>query len=72
MILNNALVEGKERGYIVAIDVSDPEHPLKAWRAPIIDINPGLGSPMEPTCPQAWGWPWTRQRRCPAVTPCSS
>jgi outer membrane protein assembly factor BamB len=43
VILNDALVQGREGGYIVAIDITDPRQPFEAWRTPTIDVNPQTG-----------------------------
>lgn len=40
IILNDALVQGSQGGFIVAIDITDPSKPVEAWRRPTIDINP--------------------------------
>jgi len=43
VILNDALIQGQEGGYIVAIDITDQKKPFEAWRVPTIDINPATG-----------------------------
>jgi len=43
VILNDALVNAKEGGYIVAIDITNPRQPVEAWRVATIDINPATG-----------------------------
>jgi outer membrane protein assembly factor BamB len=44
VILNDALMHGKDRGTIVALDITDPEHPFEFWRTATIDINPATGT----------------------------
>lgn len=44
VILNDALVQGKESGLIVALDITDALHPFEVWRTPTIDINPATGA----------------------------
>lgn len=43
VILNDALVQGREVGHVVAIDISDPHAPFEAWRRPTIDLDPATG-----------------------------
>lgn len=43
VILNDALIQGDQGGYIVAIDITNPKKPLEAWRTPTIDVNPATG-----------------------------
>jgi len=43
VILNDALVQGKEGGYVVAIDITNPRQPVEAWRVATIDVNPATG-----------------------------
>lgn len=43
VILNDALIQGGQGGYIVAIDITDPMRPFEAWRTATIDINPATG-----------------------------
>jgi outer membrane protein assembly factor BamB len=43
VILNDALVQGAQVGYVVAIDITDPAAPFEAWRTPTIDSNPATG-----------------------------
>ncbi|MEZ4358560.1 MAG: hypothetical protein R3B48_00150 [Kofleriaceae bacterium] len=43
VILNDALVQGAQVGFIVAIDVTNPAAPVEAWRTATIDINPATG-----------------------------
>ena len=43
VILNDALVQGGQAGYIVAIDITNSAHPVEAWRTPTIDVNPATG-----------------------------
>jgi outer membrane protein assembly factor BamB len=43
VILNDALVQGGQIGYIIAIDITNPSRPFEAWRRPTVDINPATG-----------------------------
>lgn len=43
VILNDALIQGAQGGYIVAIDITDPRRPFEAWRTATIDVNPATG-----------------------------
>ena len=43
VILNDALVQGDQGGYVVAIDITNPAKPVEAWRTPTIDVNPATG-----------------------------
>ncbi|MES2295557.1 MAG: PQQ-binding-like beta-propeller repeat protein [Pseudomonadota bacterium] len=43
VILNDALTQGKDRGTIVALDITNPEHPFEVWRTTTIDNNPATG-----------------------------
>lgn len=43
VILNDALVQGREVGHVVAIDITDPLAPFEAWRRPTIDVDPATG-----------------------------
>ncbi len=43
VILNDALIQGGQGGYIVALDITNPLKPFEAWRTPTIDINPVTG-----------------------------
>lgn len=45
IIINEVLVQGRDTGMIVAIDITDPAHPFEAWRTRTIDINPATGVP---------------------------
>ena len=40
IILNDAVVQGQEGGLQIAFDISDPYHPVEAWRTYTIDIDP--------------------------------
>ncbi|MET3133467.1 outer membrane protein assembly factor BamB [Oxalobacteraceae bacterium GrIS 1.11] len=43
VILNDALIQGGQGGFVVALDITDPGHPFEAWRTPMIDINAATG-----------------------------
>jgi outer membrane protein assembly factor BamB len=43
VILNDALVQGKESGLQIAYDITDPNQPVEEWRTPTIDVNPATG-----------------------------
>ncbi|HAT31298.1 MAG TPA: hypothetical protein DCW29_10740 [Janthinobacterium sp.] len=43
VILNDALLQGGQGGFVVALDITDAAHPFEAWRTPTIDINPATG-----------------------------
>ncbi|PRC93420.1 PQQ-binding-like beta-propeller repeat protein [Solimicrobium silvestre] len=43
VILNDALIQGGQAGFVVAMDITDPAHPFEAWRTSTIDINPATG-----------------------------
>jgi outer membrane protein assembly factor BamB len=43
VILNDALVQGGQVGYIIAVDITDQNHPFEAWRTATVDINPATG-----------------------------
>jgi hypothetical protein len=45
VIVNDALVQGRQQGLLVALDITDPEHPRELWRLPTIDRNPVTGKP---------------------------
>lgn len=43
VILNDALIQGAQGGYVVALDITDPRNPFEAWRTPTIDVDPATG-----------------------------
>lgn len=43
VILDDALVQGKEAGIQVAVDITDPHNPFEAWRTFTVDIDPATG-----------------------------
>ena len=43
VILNDALVQGREGGLQIAFDIGDPENPVEVWRTPTIDLDPDTG-----------------------------
>lgn len=43
VILNDALVQGGQVGFILALDITNPFAPFEAWRTPTIDLNPATG-----------------------------
>lgn len=43
VILNDALVQGEQVGHVIAIDITDPQAPVEAWRTATIDVNPATG-----------------------------
>ena len=43
VILNDALVQGREAGMIVALDITNAHQPFEVWRTHTIDINPATG-----------------------------
>jgi outer membrane protein assembly factor BamB len=45
VIVNDALVQGGQEGLLVALDITDPEHPVEVWQTPTIDRNPATGRP---------------------------
>jgi outer membrane protein assembly factor BamB len=45
VILNDALFQDGETGLIIAYDITDPLHPVEAWRRRTIDTNPATGFP---------------------------
>lgn len=40
VILNDALVQGQEAGLQIAFDITDPTHPVEAWRRFSIELDP--------------------------------
>ncbi|MEO7590080.1 MAG: hypothetical protein ABI134_02590, partial [Byssovorax sp.] len=45
VIISDALVQGRDTGLIVALDVTDPCHPFEVWRTPTVDIDAATGLP---------------------------
>jgi outer membrane protein assembly factor BamB len=50
VILNDALTQGQESGLVIAVDITDPAHPVEFWRTPTVDTNPATGSPYSAGC----------------------
>lgn len=46
VVINDSLTGNKETGLLLALDITDPEHPFEVWRTPTIDINPETGRPF--------------------------
>ena len=45
VIVNDAILQGGERGYLFAVDISNPLAPQEYWRRATIDTNPETNSP---------------------------
>jgi hypothetical protein len=43
IILNDAVLQGKESGLLFALDITDPVNPSEVWRTYTVDINPATG-----------------------------
>ncbi|WP_230969762.1 outer membrane protein assembly factor BamB family protein [Nitrogeniibacter aestuarii] len=43
VIINDAVEQGDQVGFVVAIDITDPRRPVEAWRTATIDIDPQTG-----------------------------
>ncbi len=46
VIVNDAVFGDGETGLVIAYDVTDPAHPVEAWRTPTIDPDPVTGKPF--------------------------
>jgi len=46
VIVDDAVVDGGTVGLIVALDISDPLHPVEIWRTATIDNDPASGKPF--------------------------